>query len=132
MKTLFYHLTLSIALLCTTCPTILSKATPLQSINKPFSTILQENQFIVIDFWMDGCPPCKRLAPKIDQLADKFPNVLVLKVNIHQYSSVASQYNVRSVPNIVYIKNGQRVGGHVGGNVTLQTMVNNIHNHFGI
>lgn len=80
-----------------------------------FDTILQENQFVLVDFWATWCTPCKMLAPVIDQLADKYVgSVKVLKVDIDDQSSLAEQYNVQSIPTVILFKNGQIVERDVG------------------
>lgn len=80
-----------------------------------FDTILQENQFVLVDFWATWCTPCKMLAPVIEQLADKYVgSVKVLKVDIDDQSSLAEQYNVQSIPTVILFKNGQIVERDVG------------------
>jgi thioredoxin len=70
-------------------------------------TIKQGN--IVIDFYADWCGPCKRLGPVIGDLAKEFNNVKFVKVNIDTASSISSRYNVRSIPTLIFFKNGKEV-----------------------
>ncbi len=72
---------------------------------------------VVVDFWAEWCGPCKMLAPTIDKIAEKYNGqVVVGKLNIDNSPSVAQKYNVRSIPNILIISNGE-VKEQVVGNV---------------
>ena len=72
---------------------------------------------VVVDFWAEWCGPCKMLAPTIDKIAEKYNGqVLVGKLNVDNSPSVAQKYNVRSIPNILIISNGE-VKEQVVGNV---------------
>lgn len=132
MKKPFYLIALSITLIFSFCPLSHTNVIPLQNLDISFNKVLQNNQFVFIDFWMPGCPPCKKIAPRINQLSNEFANVLFISINIREFPAIAAQYNIRSVPNLKYIKNGVEVGGQIGGNTALQTMRNTIHNLFGI
>ena len=72
---------------------------------------------VVVDFWAEWCGPCKMLAPTIAKIAEKYNGqVLVGKLNVDNSPSVAQKYNVRSIPNILIISNGE-VKEQVVGNV---------------
>ena len=72
---------------------------------------------VVIDFWAEWCGPCKMLSPTIDKIAEKYEGqVLVGKLNVDNSPSVAQRYNVRSIPNILIISDGE-VKEQVVGNV---------------
>ena len=72
---------------------------------------------VVVDFWAEWCGPCKMLAPTIDKIAEKYNGqVVVGKLNVDNSPSVAKKYNVRSIPNVLIISNGE-VKEQVVGNV---------------
>ena len=46
-----------------------------------FDAVLKENKMVVVDFYMNGCPPCNRLSPVLSELDREFTNVVFIKVN---------------------------------------------------
>jgi len=69
----------------------------------------------IVDFYATWCPPCKVLAKNLIQFDKVKPsNVVIYKVDIDQYMNLAKKYNVRSLPTIIYFKNGKIVAKEVG------------------
>lgn len=69
----------------------------------------------VVDFYATWCPPCKVLAKNLIEFDKVKPsNVIIYKVDIDQYMNLAKKYNVRSLPTLVYIKDGEVVAKEVG------------------
>tara|TARA_B100000700_G_scaffold143310_2_gene159299 strand:+ start:763 stop:1089 length:327 start_codon:yes stop_codon:yes gene_type:complete len=72
---------------------------------------------VLIDFWAEWCGPCKQLMPTIDKISqDLNGKVLVGKVNVDQHASLASQYGVRGIPNLLIFDSG-KVQEQLVGNV---------------
>ena len=69
---------------------------------------------VLIDFWADWCGPCKMLGPIIDQIADEHPEVKVCKVNVDQEPSLAIDYKVMNIPNLLVFKDGEKVNQAIG------------------
>ena len=75
-----------------------------------FKEALQSDKPVLIDFWSHGCPPCKRLAPVIDELAtDNEGKTVVGKVNVGENMELATEYGISVVPTILLFKNGEVV-----------------------
>jgi thioredoxin 1 len=69
----------------------------------------------LVDFYADWCMPCKRLAPVLDSLAQVLEGkVTVAKINIDESPDVAKKFNVRSVPTLVVIRDGEVVNRQTG------------------
>lgn len=69
---------------------------------------------VVVDFFADWCGPCKMLSPVLEKLSAVNPDVKFYKVNIDENPSLADEFEVQSIPNIVIIKNGQAVDRSIG------------------
>jgi len=76
--------------------------------------VLNSDKIVLVDFWADWCGPCKMLAPIIDQIADAHPEVKVCKVNVDTEPSLAIDYQVMNIPNIIIFKDGQKVDQAIG------------------
>ncbi|MBR5911203.1 MAG: thioredoxin [Bacteroidales bacterium] len=58
----------------------------------------------VIDFYADWCGPCRRVAPIMEKLAYEYDGkLLVYKVNVDQEKALASTFQVRSIPTVLFI-----------------------------
>lgn len=70
---------------------------------------------LVIDFWATWCGPCRQMSPVIEELAKEYDGkVVVGKCNIDEAEDIAMQHGIRSIPTIIFIKNGEIVDKTVG------------------
>lgn len=105
-----------------------------RSTGQTFNQFIMNNEYVVVKFSMDGCPPCRKLAPKFQTLSNisSFVNIKFVELNIRNFRSVSENYRIRSVPCVKYFKNGTVVGSHTGGNISVETMSNNIKRYFAL
>jgi len=69
----------------------------------------------VVDFWAPWCGPCRMIAPIIEELAEDFEGKAnICKVNTDEEQDVAVKYGIRSIPTILFFKNGEMVDQVVG------------------
>ena len=70
---------------------------------------------LVIDFWATWCGPCKMISPIISQLAEVYDGEIVVgKCDVEEAEEVASEFGIRNVPTIIFMKNGEIVDKFVG------------------
>lgn len=80
-----------------------------------FIEITNTDKLTVVDFWAPWCGPCKALSPIIDELAKKFgDNVVIGKVNIEDSDELTTEFRIRSVPTILFLKNKEILFKHSG------------------
>ncbi|WP_320825795.1 co-chaperone YbbN [Reinekea sp.] len=74
-----------------------------------------QQQLVVLDFWADWSAPCKSLTPILENLAIEFAGQFLLgKINADEQQNLVAQFGVRSLPSVVFVKDGQPVDGFMG------------------
>ena len=69
----------------------------------------------MVDFWAPWCGPCRMIAPVVEELAEEFEGKAnICKVNTDEQQEIAAKYGIRSIPTILFFKDGQMVDQMVG------------------
>ncbi len=76
---------------------------------------IDSDKLVVVDFWAEWCGPCKLVSPIIDELSTEYEGKAVIgKVNVDDNGDLSTKYGVRSIPTIIFLKNGEIVDKQVG------------------
>ncbi len=69
-----------------------------------FEKTIAENEIVIMDFWAQWCAPCKQYGPIFERVAENTPGVTFAKVNTDNESSIASEFQIRSIPTTIVMK----------------------------
>lgn len=79
-----------------------------------FEQIIAENKTVLVDFWAEWCPPCKMIAPVLEELDQQIEELTVVKVNADENPNLLQKFQIMSIPTLKLFKNGEEVKTTVG------------------
>lgn len=76
---------------------------------------IESGKPVVIDFWAEWCGPCLKLGPAVEELAEKYEGQAVVgKLNVDENDEISTEFRVRNIPTVIFIKDGKLVDRTVG------------------
>ncbi len=91
--------------------------------------VIERDGLTVIDFWAEWCGPCRMISPIVEELSKEYAGkILVGKVDVDTNPEISMKYGIRSIPTILFLKNGEVVDKHIGA-TSKQVLANKIEAH---
>jgi thioredoxin 1 len=80
-----------------------------------FDEIIKSDKPLLVDFWAEWCGPCKMIGPIVEEIAGEYEGQAVIgKVDVDSNPAVAAKFGIRSIPTLLFFKDGQIVDKQVG------------------
>src|SRR4030067_2254138 len=80
-----------------------------------FDQTVKSQSLVMVDFWATWCGPCKIIAPVVEELAKEYAGkVNFAKVNTDENPDLASKFNIRGIPTLIFFKGGKVLDQVVG------------------
>ena len=72
--------------------------------NSNFKETIDNNDFIILDFWAPWCGPCKQFGPVFTDVSEKHPDIVFAKINTEDEQEIGAMMNIRSIPTLMIMR----------------------------
>jgi thioredoxin 1 len=76
--------------------------------------VVQHKGLVLVDFYAEWCGPCKMIAPIVEEIANEFNSLKVLKINADNAQELMRQFGIRGIPTLLLFKEGKVTATKVG------------------
>lgn len=76
--------------------------------------VLKEKGLVIVDFSANWCGPCKMLSPVLEKISNEHRSVKITRVDVDESPMTSNKYNIRSIPMLIFFKNGRVVDEIIG------------------
>lgn len=92
-----------------------------------FDSVLQNNDYVLVDLWADWCIPCHQVSPIVQDIANERTDIQVFKLNIDENPETPKRFNVMSIPTLLFFEKGE-MKARITGVKTKEEILNAIAN----
>lgn len=86
-----------------------------EATDKNFEELIASDKPVLVDFWAEWCGPCRMVAPVVEELAKDYEGrATIAKLDVDSNPEVSFKYGIRSIPTLMFFKNGQVVDKIIG------------------
>lgn len=71
--------------------------------------VLKSEKKVLVDFWAPWCQPCRFVGPEVEKLAERYPDLKVVKLNVDEAPLISTTYGIQSIPTIGLFDGGSMV-----------------------
>jgi thioredoxin 1 len=77
--------------------------------------VIDSGKPAMLDFWAEWCGPCRMIAPIVEELSGEYGETIVIgKVDVDSCPNITAKFGIRSIPTLLYFKNGEVVDKQLG------------------
>ena len=104
-------------------------AKPKEITDANFDEVIATDKPVLVDFWAEWCGPCKMIGPLVEEIAAEYDGKAVIgKVNVDNNPNSSAKYGIRSIPTLLFFKNGEVVDKQIGA-ASKSTLVKKLDEH---
>ena len=69
-----------------------------------FQSTINDNDFVIVDFWATWCGPCRSFAPIYEKVSEAHADVVFAKINTEEEQDLAASFQIRSIPTLMMFR----------------------------
>ncbi len=80
------------------------------------SDVRNSDKLVIVDFWAPWCGPCRILGPNFEEASnmEELSDVAFAKINVDEVKEIAAEFQIRTIPTLILMKNGNAIQTHTG------------------